>query len=62
MKSLEDFEYCGQCETCGESVDLSDMGCCKTCDGVFHWGDCGTWAGGDHCCNSCMDAHGIEED
>ena len=51
----EDFEYCGECCVCTEPVDLQDMGNCKTCGGVFHWGKCGEWNGSEHQCNSCKE-------
>jgi len=49
----EDFEYCGDCCTCGKAVDHSDAGFCRDCNGVFCWSECGTWFGAHHRCNAC---------
>lgn len=54
----EDFEYCGECPVCDSPVDHSDAGFCDSCGRAFHWGKCGTWINGKHCCFEC----GSEDD
>lgn len=51
----EDFEYVGECCVCSAPVDLSDMGNCGECGGVFHWSDCGQWGVSNHECDNCKD-------
>ena len=52
---IEDLMPVGNCCVCGEMVDHSEMGNCETCGGVFHWSQCGSWEGGKHTCNNCME-------
>lgn len=55
MDSLENFEYCGDCSVCGESVDHSGAGFCHKCGQAFHWGRCGGWGENDHECDNCKE-------
>jgi hypothetical protein len=44
---------CGDCSVCGELVDHSEAGFCKSCGSAFHWNECGRWVGGEHTCDGC---------
>jgi hypothetical protein len=52
----EDFEYAGECNLCGEMLDMSEAGFCSSCGSSFCWGDHGGWDGGEHKCNLCIAA------
>jgi len=52
-EELEDLMPCGECCVCSEYLDHSDAGFCETCNQGFHWGMCGDWYEGKHCCEEC---------
>lgn len=54
------MDYVGECSVCEDIVEESEAGYCKSCGCAFHWGCCGSWYGGEHTCENCM--NDIEEE
>jgi len=54
-EDAENFCYVVDCCVCDIPVDIGEMGICETCGAVFHWGECGSWYDGEHCCQNCID-------